>query len=706
MSGAPTSVMNSENNPLPDSGAEQSQQELNISNLLNAETDRQIEAARAAGNETQVAELEALKAIDDKDVYFDTQTGGRVTVLDGDSETIKPYLAASHKQQIESAGGVEALIAQRTEMYQAGVDAGRTPQVVADKYIEILKAAGDDPQKYAELRFENNAFFDENRSESGMDGIADANDIILIRVSATAVSSDTTAAPTPPEVNLDDDRTFVTMAENGQLTSAGQMLLIDDMMSTMGSSNFVDPLKDNFDSLMQEHGSVEAVATHLESNIEDMFGGDENSVEMDPEQRNQILQAVRESEGNAAVFAAQILNDISDNLPAQSLDQSSSPQTNPNGDTLENDAKRATDLQNLTNGGLGALGQNEGMLAIMGFLVAIFTGRDPQEVIAEMKASTADNEGADNKTVESTLGVDGQQTQDAPNASTDSTSPSGATADQSSTSGTDSDADADDQTPPRLSDAARAAAILRAQQEAEDTRFLQELAETPHHVTSTGQERWFSDAVEQRGDEIAQASLAQSSGYQALVAEQQEIVSELDDSLKRNEITPEQYNALVKERTQDVDDRIMATQRQVKQEAYIAADKELNPEAYAAKPNPTNSNNGSENQPDSPEQSSNEGTDASPERTPAAEGTVENALGADGAVTYQVDTVTEGEPVADFDNNSMSFKSGANAPELFNTVVSPDSANVQLVNAFGVGVDTPSDPLSGINNDRSAAFTA
>ncbi|MCK5385020.1 MAG: hypothetical protein KAJ29_05535, partial [Alphaproteobacteria bacterium] len=88
----------------------------------------------------------------DKTVYLDTRDGAKVTVFDGDKETIKPFLANQYEQAIEKAGGVEALIEQQTTRME---DAGMLPAVI-DKETELMQAADGDGQKYADLRFESN----------------------------------------------------------------------------------------------------------------------------------------------------------------------------------------------------------------------------------------------------------------------------------------------------------------------------------------------------------------------------------------------------------------------------------------------------------------------------------------------------------------------------------------------------------------------
>ena len=283
-----------------------------VQDLLRQQQEIEIQTARDAGLIDLVHMLELLRDNDDKDLYRDAATGSKVTVLDGDSEAIVPYLENSHARALEHFGGVEGLIADRQSQFDDLIAQGTMNQDIADRIIELLEEAGTDSAAYAQARFDSNDFFAEQAVLLGRDP-EKANDITVTVVRTVEIGPAIENAPTPaPSVIEQDFRpeavensdTMIKVAEGNELTQAGQLLLVGDAMAELGVMDPVNMIRQNFDQMIQEHGSAEALALHLEENMQDLMG-DSSLTE---EAKASVIDAVRNSEGNSAKFVATMFN--------------------------------------------------------------------------------------------------------------------------------------------------------------------------------------------------------------------------------------------------------------------------------------------------------------------------------------------------------------------------------------------------------------
>ena len=382
-----------------------------------AQQEANIQRARDAGNEDTVQYLEMMRDNENKTVYRDADTGAKVILVDGDSESIKPHLQFSHERALEEAGGLDQLIEQKTTAYQQAVEAGRMPQAVMDKELEILREAGTDSEKFAELRFENNGFFAEQASLAGKDPNT-ANDLTVIENVSQVVSVTTsldedgneTGEPKTEVIreasNLKADdidmNTLIKVADGNQLTAAGSMFVVSDMMSSvMGRPmdfDLVELTKTKFEELLEEHGSVEALAVHLEQDMTALPGLEDAS----PEVRAEVIEAVKTSEGNSARFVATVFNDTNERTPPLKP-AVSNPGDDPNIEATDRE-RRATDLQALL--GDFNFGGNSEFQNIIAAFIAIFTGQELDDVLAKMNQNNPESEENNNN---STVNADRDQ---------------------------------------------------------------------------------------------------------------------------------------------------------------------------------------------------------------------------------------------------------------------------------------------------------
>ncbi len=296
----------------------------------------------------------------DKTIYLDTRDGAKITTLDGDKETIKPFLAHQHEQAVAKAGGVDALIEQRTtEMKEADM-----PQAVMDKESEIMRAAEGDGQKYADLRFENNAFFAEQAKAAGEDPAA-ANDIVA---SHTVTKTELTTGkmvdgkmvmdekvPEEPSTQLAyDPKAMVPLFENGRLTNIGNVEMVTSQLIS-NDTKLHEVSNDFFDNGIKEHGTMKAFAEHVKTNG---VSGDGIYSDSNQEQCGRLAGAILQSEGRAELFSAATFKSINENKPEQDLAQKNVQDTKNTQDTLLASAEKADDggLQNLFSGDMD-LGQ-------------------------------------------------------------------------------------------------------------------------------------------------------------------------------------------------------------------------------------------------------------------------------------------------------------------------------------------------------------
>ncbi|MGN7437623.1 MAG: hypothetical protein ACTHOO_03185 [Alcanivorax sp.] len=278
--------------------------------ILLQQQEAQIQTARGAELTDLLIMLELLRDNEDKDMYRDADRNVNVTVMDGDSESIKPFLENSHARALEQHGGVEGLIAHRQEQFDQAVADGRMNQAVADKHIELLTAAGEDSAAYAEARFDSNDFFAEQAEALGIDP-SKVNDITVTVITHTFEPG---VAPTEPVIDLDlrpgsieNEDGLIKIMEGNELTEAGKVILAaDGVAAETGGPNPIDMIKDKYDSLLEQHGSVEALATHLEGNMSDLMG----EAALTDAGNAEVLEAVRNSDGDSANFVATMLNDI------------------------------------------------------------------------------------------------------------------------------------------------------------------------------------------------------------------------------------------------------------------------------------------------------------------------------------------------------------------------------------------------------------
>ena len=323
--------------------------------LLRQQQEIEIQTARDAGLTDLVHMLELLRDNDDKDLYRDAATGSKVTVLDGDSEAIVPYLENSHARALEHFGGVEGLIADRQSQFDDLIAQGTMNQALADRMIELLEEAGTDSAAYAQARFDNNDFFAEQAVLLGRDP-EKANDITVTVTRTVEIGPAIENAPEPSVIEQDfrpeaveNSDTMIKVAEGNELTQAGQLLLVGDAMADLGVMDPLNMIKQNFDQMIQEHGSAEALAVHLEENMEDLIG-DSNLTE---EGRAAVIDAVRNSEGDSAKFVATMFNQAEElSAGAEASDPSAA---------LLNQQQEATLAQERAEEGAAALRREEAM---------------------------------------------------------------------------------------------------------------------------------------------------------------------------------------------------------------------------------------------------------------------------------------------------------------------------------------------------------
>ncbi len=350
--------------------------------LLIEQQNEHIQNMRDSGDEAAARSAEIIRDIEDKTIYQDVDTGARVTILDGDSQSIMPYLEASHQQMLESLGGVDNAIDSISEQMQARVASGEMTQAAMDRQIEILREAGDDSLKFAQLRFQNNDFFAEQARISGSDPAA-VNDVILITnkpvIMVTADMDDpskpTEAVPdsaglTLENLNMDS---LIKIADGGELTQVGMVFISSEAYGI--DTSIVDIIKNNFETLLAKEGSLDAMISRIEENIGEL-AGDET---IPQESKDIIINAVRNSGGDSSVFAASVLNGINElALAGQEQER-------------QHQERQAFNLQNL----LGSAGEGAELSSLFSAdgpvfqffvgLIAAFTGQDPQEMMAKIQ---------------------------------------------------------------------------------------------------------------------------------------------------------------------------------------------------------------------------------------------------------------------------------------------------------------------------------
>ena len=256
----------------------------------------------------------------DKTIFLDTRDGTRVTVFDGDRESIKPILADQYEQAVEKVGGVDALI----ELHRARLQEAGIPQAVIDKEAELMKAADGNGEKFADLRFASNAEFTKLAQETGHPNAEHVNDVTnFTRIETSLVGTEpgeegsapeeTASAPEKPEPYDFDEKYMVKLAEGGELTNVGRVTLVAGVLPGMGMmENIHESARMYFDNGIKEHGSVEAFAKHIETEGAPEFEQGSN----DPKVRQTLADGVRNSGGDSAVFAASALESINE-MPEQ-----------------------------------------------------------------------------------------------------------------------------------------------------------------------------------------------------------------------------------------------------------------------------------------------------------------------------------------------------------------------------------------------------
>ncbi len=360
----------------------------NLQAMYIKQQNENIQYMRDNGNESAAKSAEIIRDIEDKAIYQDVDTGAEVTILDGDSKSIMPYLEASHQNMLENSGGVENIIDKMSEQMQAQVADGKMTQAAMDKQIEILREAGNDSAKFADLRFKNNDFFAEQAKIAGSDPTA-VNDITLIaNKTITMITGDindpskstevvSSSDLTPENLNMD---TLIKIADGNELTASGAMSMINEAYGV--DLNFAGILKDSFDTMLEKEGSLDAMVDRLEKNAGELLGDDDIS----PEQKNIIIAAVKESNGDSSVFAASMMNAMNDEYSKSQLGTDNSLNQE-----KEHQERQALNLQNL----LGGDGENSGIKSLFSAdnpimqmfvgLIAALTGQNPDELMAKMQ---------------------------------------------------------------------------------------------------------------------------------------------------------------------------------------------------------------------------------------------------------------------------------------------------------------------------------
>lgn len=635
-----------------------------------AQQEADIQRMRDAGHEDSARFLEVMRDNADKAVYQDADTGAQVTILDGDAESIKPYIDMTYSRALEFEGGLEQLIESVRENSQKDVDAGTLTQAAMDKRLEMVTEAGTDSAKYAELRFANNDFFAEQAGLAGQDADS-ANDVTLVQnvpqvTSETSVINDdgTQGEPktevireasnlTSDNVNMD---TLIKVADGNQLTAAGSIYVMSDIMAeVMGRPMGIDPaeaFKDKFDELLAEHGSVDTLATHLEQNMSELTGGEAIS----PEVQAGILEAVRNSEGDSARFAATVMNDV---MPAPAPANPGAV-SDPAAEVVENE-RRATDLQNLLGpGGLNFdLGGNEMLLNIVGMFIAMFTGQEPEAVIAELKQQNQPE--ADGAVVDNTVvnggGIGARET--TPTTPVTPVVASG------------------------------------GQQTNVDDASIEEPAT--------------KDDVEKRAGQIAHESLTSNAAFMAVQDQVSAIRADLDAKVASGEMTSEEMGLAWSQQTEGLFEQMGAMATQVKNDAREFAANELGADFAAMypelatpaeeEPEVTVADNTTQNDSvvvDATDVTIEESAEEVVEvvSVDTDKGYVESPTG--GPVTYAVDIPVNGEPVRSAEGDLYQFADGGNLSSGFDGSVNP--TQVAMVDPFAdamaalekIGYDSPS----------------
>jgi hypothetical protein len=305
----------------------------------------------------------------DKAIYLDTRNGSEITVLDGDKETIKPYLANRYEQSLAKTGGVEALIEQRT----IGMKNSGVPQAVMDKEVELMRAAEGDGQKYANLRFENNSFFAEQEKAAGKDPAA-ANDIRITTITTIEENKIVNGKvvegkPEEPSPKLQyDKKAMVLLHENGKITPIGASAMLMDRSS--GYNGMHEITNEFFNKGLEKHGSVEAFAEYIKKNdLSDTALGTDPS----PEVRQRLVESIQQSEGKAEYFSAAMFKSINAARPDNEVPSEQTLEQKNTKDTLLMSAEKADagGFQGLFNGNMDI---NQFFEQIMAFFKSMSSG--------------------------------------------------------------------------------------------------------------------------------------------------------------------------------------------------------------------------------------------------------------------------------------------------------------------------------------------
>ena len=97
----------------------------------------------AENNKDDYQHIRMLEEAEQNQAAANPDPAGNVRVsdvqyIDGDVESVKPFLAETHAKMLEETGSVDALIERTRERYSAKIESGEIPQAILDKEIEII----------------------------------------------------------------------------------------------------------------------------------------------------------------------------------------------------------------------------------------------------------------------------------------------------------------------------------------------------------------------------------------------------------------------------------------------------------------------------------------------------------------------------------------------------------------------------------------
>lgn len=312
----------------------------------------------AENNKDDYQHIRMLEEAEQNQAAANPDPAGNVRVsdvqyIDGDVESVKPFLAETHAKMLEETGSVDALIERTRERYSAKIESGEIPQAILDKEIELLELAGEDSYAYAEARFDSNDFYAEQAASMGIDPEA-INDytVHLEHTDVTTVQVD----PVEEQARRDTDARVVreAMESDAQQAAMGEMNLMAffEILIAMISGD-----QDALDNLMEKFGNKGQDNTPTQDNANPSQGNDApEEVVQDPTPQAEQEEPSPVQDDDAPTQVAQ--------EPTPEVDQEAVPATQENDEPAapvpEDDNGGPTEIaqgepQGYVNEGLGPL---------------------------------------------------------------------------------------------------------------------------------------------------------------------------------------------------------------------------------------------------------------------------------------------------------------------------------------------------------------